>query len=278
MKKIALMCDSSADISKTEAKELGIHVVRMPLVVDGQEYIEAETISDAQILEVLRAGKIVKTSQPLLGTITAMWEELLETYDEVFYLPLSKHLSGTCANAIAMSAQYDGKVTVVDSELVCYPVITVMKMVKELLAQGMSCAEVKHKIETEGELYAVLIPENLTALKNGGRISPAAAAVAGLLKICPLLSVDHGKIDLISKVRTLKKAYKEGLNCVTKDVNPEDYIWMVIDADNRKVSDELKVMLEEAVGQPVEQREFHSVILSHTGAGTIGFGRIRKLK
>ena len=53
---------------------------------------------------------------------------------------------------------------------------------------------------------------------------------------------------------------------------------MIIDADNRKVSDELKVMLEEATGQPVSQQIFKAVILSHAGPGTIGFGRIRKIR
>ena len=153
-----------------------------------------------------------------------------------------------------------------------------LKTAKDMFSKGYTCAEVKEKIEKEGELFAILIPESLTALKNGGRISPAAAALAGLLKIHPLLKVDHGSIDLVDKVRTLKKAYKEGIDVVLKDVNPEDYEWMIIDADNRKVSDELKVMLEEATGQPVSQQIFKAVILSHAGPGTIGFGRIRKIR
>ena len=69
----------------------------------------------------------------------------------------------------------------------------------------------------------MLIPEKLDTLKAGGRISPAAAAIAGLLKIVPLLNIRHGAIDLEDKVRTLKKAYQKGIEVVTKDVNPEDF-------------------------------------------------------
>ena len=100
--------------------------------------------------------------------------------------------------------------------------------------QGYTCVQAKEKIEQEGELFAILIPETLTALKNGGRISPAAAALAGLLKIQPLLKVEHGAIDLVDKVRTLKKAYKEGIEVVLKDIDPKEYDWMIIDAYNRK--------------------------------------------
>ena len=38
MKKIALMCDSSADITKEEAEKLGIHVLRMPITINGKEF------------------------------------------------------------------------------------------------------------------------------------------------------------------------------------------------------------------------------------------------
>lgn len=278
MKKIALMCDSSADITKEQEKELGLHVARMPISINGKEFIEEETIFDRDIITALNNGDQVKTAQPIIGDITKMWDQLLETYDEVFYLPLSKHLSGTCNVAIRLSQAYDGRVTVVDSEFVCYPVVLLLQAAKEMFEKGYTTAEVKHKIETETELFAVLIPENLTTLKNGGRISPAAAALAGLLKIQPLLKVENGAIDLVDKVRTLKKAYKEGISYVTKDVDAQDYIWMIIDADNRKASDELKELLEATTGQPVSQHIFKSIIMSHTGPGTIGFGRLRKLK
>lgn len=49
-KKVALLCDSSADISEEEARELGIYVLRMPVIVDGKEYLEGVSIFDEDIL------------------------------------------------------------------------------------------------------------------------------------------------------------------------------------------------------------------------------------
>lgn len=278
MKKVAFMCDSSADITKEEAEKLDIHVVRMPIIINGKDYIEEETIQDADIITALNNGDKVTTTQPSLGELMTMWEELLKTHDEVFYIPLSKALSGTCRNAIAMAKNFEGKVIVLDSEYVCYPVIKQIQEARKMLELGYDTLEIKRMLEEESDMFAILIPENLTALKNGGRISPAAAALGGMLKIHPLLKVEHGAIDVQAKVRTISKAYKEGIDVCLKGIDPQDYMWMIIDADNRKTSDELKVMLEEATGQPVEQRPFKAVIMSHTGPGTIGFGRIRKMK
>ena len=278
-KKTALLCDSSADVTEEEAKELGIHVLRMPVIIEGKEYLEGVSVFDSDILEALRAQKKITTTQPSAGEIMRKWEELLQDHDEVFYLPLSRALSGTCANAIRLAKErYEGRVTVVDSTFVCYPVIYMLKAAREMPEKGYTCAQIKEKIENEGELFAILIPENLNALKNGGRISPAAAALAGMLKIHPLLKVENGGIDVQDKVRTAAKAYRVGIDCVLKDVDPEDYDWMIIHADNPKVCDQLQSLLEEACGRPVDRRVFRAVIMAHAGEGTIGFGRIRKLK
>ncbi len=278
-KNVALLCDSSADISEEEAKELGIYVLRMPVIVDGNEYLEGINIFDEDILAALRAQKKITTTQPSLGEIARKWDELLEDHDQVFYLPLSKALSGTCASAANLAkSNYEGRVIVVDSTFVCYPVIYMLNAAKEMLEKGYSCEEIKQKIEQEGELFAILIPKNLTALKNGGRISPAAAALAGMLKIHPLLKVEQGSIDVQDKVRTAQRAYKAGIECVTKGIDPKEYDWMIIHADNEALCDELRQQLEEATGRPVDKRVFKSVIMSHAGEGTIGFGRIRRLQ
>lgn len=280
MKKVAFLCDSSADISAQQAKTLDIHVIRMPIIIDGISYTESETIQDQDLIQALKANKKITTTQPSLGEIITMWEELLKTHDEVFYLPLSKELSGTCRNAIQLASQepFCGKVIVVDSTFACFPIVKMLEIARDMYAKGYSGTEIKRKIEEEGELFAILIPENLNALKNGGRISPAAAALAGLLKIHPLLKVENGAIDVQDKVRTLSKAYKAGIEACVKNINTDDYLWMIIDADNRKASDELKGMLEEACHQSVEQCVFKAVLLAHTGPGTIGFGRIKKIK
>ncbi len=278
MRKVAFLCDSAADISKQEADQLGIHVIRMPLIIEGKEYIEEESICDYQIIEALRNGTKVSTSQPSMGEFKRIWDELLNVYDEVIYFPISKELSGTYNNASLLANTYQGKVIVIESTFVCYPIIKMVEVAKKMITAGYSSLQIKYKLEQEGELFAILIPENLHTLKNGGRISPAAAALGGLLKIHPLLKVEKGAIDVEGKVRTIKKAYQYGVQRVIEEINPEEYDWMIIDADNRKVSNHLKSELESILQQPVEQRSFKAVIMSHAGPGTIGFGRIKKIK
>ena len=272
-----MLCDSSADISEAEAKELGIHVLRMPIIIDNETFTEGVDIFDEDILKALKADKKISTTQPSPGSMLALWDELLKEYDQVLYFPLSSGLSSTCANAINFARDYQGKVVVIDSTFACYPIVCMLLMARDMLGKGYSAEQIKERFEQEANMYAILIPENLNALKNGGRISPAAAKLAGMLKIHPLLTVENGKIDVYDKVRTLSKAYQRGIEAVTKDIDPNNYEWMIIHAYNETECLKLKEQLEKAVNSPVQVREFKAVIASHTGEGTIGFGRYKKL-
>ena len=89
MKKVAVVTDSSADISTKQALDLDVHVIRMPILIDNVEHIENETITLEEFTEKMKQGCIAKTSQPSLGNVTAFWDKLLETYDELIYVPIS---------------------------------------------------------------------------------------------------------------------------------------------------------------------------------------------
>ena len=71
-----------------------------------------------------------------------------------------------------------------------------------------------------------------------------AKLLAGMLKIYPLLTVENGKIDVYDKVRTLSKAYQRGIEAVTKDIDPNDYEWMIIHAYNETECLKLKSSLK----------------------------------
>ncbi|MGL5540970.1 MAG: DegV family protein [Erysipelotrichaceae bacterium] len=277
MNKVALVCDSSADISKEEAAELGVHVIRMPVIVDGVEYVDQETISTQELVHHLSLNHKVTTTQPSPGQFLACWDELLETYDQVLYYPLSKNLSGTCASAMQLAQEYEGRVVVIDSTFVCQPLVVMLKWAKDLLNQGKSAQEIKTLFETQGELYALLIPKTLTTLRAGGRISAAAAALGGLLKIQPILTVENGAIDVFDKVRTLKKAYHVAAKHIQEVDDPSHYVWMVIHLNNEENALHIKAELEQQTGQPVLLTQFMAVISAHTGDGTIGIGRIKKV-
>ena len=278
MKKIAVLTDSSADLSVIEADKLGINVIRMPLIIDGIQSLEETEINLETFIDKMRVNADVKTSSPILGDLLTKWEELLKTNDEVVYIPISSGLSSSFATGLAASKNYDGKVVVIDAKFVCYPLAMLCLDVIEMGKKGYTGLEIKEIVEKDAELWACLMPYNLNALMNGGRISPAVAALGNLLKIVPLLKVENGAIDVLEKVRTHKKAYDRAIKICTDVENPDDYHFLVVDGDSEKESLEVAKKIEKIVKAPVSVHKMHAVIMSHTGPSTVACGRVKKLK
>ena len=77
--KVAILTDTNSGISKKEAENIGIYVIPMPVLIDGEVFYEA-----------LTSGKNVTTSQPSPADVIDTWEMLFEDgYDEIVYIPMS---------------------------------------------------------------------------------------------------------------------------------------------------------------------------------------------
>ncbi len=276
METIKIMTDSSSGISQEEADQLGIAVVPMPITIDRTEYMDGIDLFYRDAVAHLREHHEFKTAQPLPRDLIGRWETYLEQYDKIVYIPISSALSGSYVNACVLANSFDGRVVVVDAKaveaLLRYVCLEAVRMVDE----GKKANEIRDVLEANYEdTYAIIVPENVDQLKRGGRITPTAAAVANLLKIQPILKIEHGKVDLHSKVRTLRKAYQEAMHHVLQVDQADQYYWFMIQVDQEECQ-ELKAEFEQRLGHSVPLFRFTPIVMAHTGLKTIGFGRTRK--
>ena len=95
-RKIALLTDSTADLTTQVAEENHIHVVPLRIRCADGEYSDGVDIHAADIYTRLRAGELPKTSLPAGEDITAAFDRIRdEGYDGVIAVMLSGGLSGT---------------------------------------------------------------------------------------------------------------------------------------------------------------------------------------
>ena len=219
MKKVAVVTDSNAGIRQKEAKELGIFVLPMPFTIDDQTYYEDINLTHEEFFEKQLNGAEIFTSQPVVGNVKELWDQILKDYDEIVHIPMSSGLSGSCQTAMMLAQEYDNRVFVVDSQRISvtqkYDVIDA----KRLADQGKSGQEISD-ILTENNLNAsIYITVNtLVYLKKGGRITPAAALLGGMLKIKPILQIQGEKLDSFAKTRTMARGTKIMKEAITKDI------------------------------------------------------------
>ncbi|MGN0311523.1 MAG: DegV family protein [Lachnospiraceae bacterium] len=218
MGKIAIMTDSNSGITQSEAKELGITVLPMPFMIEGETYFEEISLSQTEFYNMLGEGVDISTSMPAVGDTLDTWNELLKDHDEVVYIPMSSGLSGSCHAAMMLAEEFDGKVQVVDNHRIS---VTMRQSVLDAITlrdRGLSALEIREYLENvKGESSIYIMVDTMHYLKKGGRVTPAAAALGTLLRIKPVLSIQGEKLDLFAKARTVKNAKTIMINQMKKD-------------------------------------------------------------
>ena len=251
--KVAIITDSNSGITQEEGKKLGIRIVPMPFMVNGEEYLEDITLTQQEFYAKLGEGSDISTSQPSPESIMALWDEVLEEYDEIVHIPMSSGLSGSCQTAMMLAEDYDGKVEVVNNQRISVTQRQSALDAKELAAKGMCAAEIKEKLEAvkfDSSIYITL--DTLKYLKKGGRITPAAAALGTLLRLKPVLTVQGEKLDAFAKARTMKQAKSIMVAAITKDLEErfgdrtgKNVHLAVAHTDNQEEADEFAKELRE---------------------------------
>lgn len=103
--KVAIMTDTNSGISVEKGKKLGVYVIPMPVLIDRSTYYEVVNLSHEGFCRFMLEGRTVSTSQSSPGDVLEMWDNILEQYDELVYIPMSSGLSASYQTAIWLEAK-----------------------------------------------------------------------------------------------------------------------------------------------------------------------------
>lgn len=218
-KKVAIVTDSNSGITQEMAKELGVYVLPMPFMIDGNDYYEDINLTQEQFYEMLLNDCVISTSQPSPDDVMKLWDKLLKEYDEIVHIPMSSGLSGSFQTARMLAEDYEDKVYVVNNQRISVTMKQSVLDALNLANEGKSAKEI-HKILEDDKFNSsiYIMVDTLKYLSRGGRLTPAAAMIGQLLKIKPVLQIQGEKLDAFAKVRTIGQAKTTMLNQTIKDI------------------------------------------------------------
>ena len=206
-KKIALLTDSCADLSRALIEEYQIHVIPLRIRCRDGEYADGIDITPSDIYARLRAGELPQTSLPAGEDMEAALERVAsQGYDGAIAIMLSSGLSGTY-NLMRLAVQeLEGRlpVRVYDSRSGSLGQGLTLLQVAEDIRAGMGWEELTERripylLEHTFPFFSV---DTLEYLQKGGRIGKITATAGTLLKIKPILSfAPDGQLQSVAKVR-----------------------------------------------------------------------------
>ena len=278
--KIAIITDDAASFTKEEASKLGITILRMPMIINGEVYFQDENIDEDTFIKKLEGGEDCSTSQPSPGEVMDLWRKLLKDHDQIIHIPMSSGLSATCPTAtqLAQDEEFKGKVFIVDNHRIEPTLKESVRDAVKLAQSGKTAQEIQQILNNDGPNSSIYIMVNtLKYLKKGGRITPAAALLGGALHLKPVLSIFGGKLDAYAKAIGVKKAKQVMIDAIKKDLEtkfkgvPKSELYFSIAySQNLDEAKQFEKEFKEAIGiDQVELNTLSCLIVTHTGPGIL---------
>ncbi len=288
-KKTAIVTDSNSGITQAQGKELGIFVLPMPFFINEELFYEDISLTQEQFYQKLQEDANISTSQPSPGEVMDLWDNILEEYEELVYIPMSSSLSKSCETAMMLAQDYEDKVFVVDNQRISITLYQSVMDAMELAKQGVSAKEIKRILEEQKDESSIyLMVETLKYLKKGGRITPAVAAIGTVLNIKPVLQIQGGKLDTFAKVRGKNQGHKTMIEAIHKDLEqrfsaiPMEQMHFAVAYSGAKTSEvdawveEVKTAFPQATIEIVSPLSLS--VSCHTGGGVLAVAITAPLK
>lgn len=281
--KTAIVTDTNSGILKTEAEELGVFSIPMPVIIEEDTFYEGDNITEEEFYQALTSGKKVSTSQPAPGDVLGTWERIFAMgYDEIIHVPMSSGLSHCCETAKMLAQEYEGKVQVADNHRISITLKEAVLKGKRLADEGASAREIREILEADAYNCCIYIAvDTLEFLKKGGRITPAAAMIGTVLNIKPILAIRGEKLDSFAKARGPKKCQSRMLQALKDDMENrfsdaekgKILVGMAGTALTKEQIEQNSALLKETF--PYADFYYDPLSLSigcHTGPGALGMG------
>lgn len=273
--KTLISTDTSCLVRNDALKKYDISLFPLNVIVDGEEFLDGITINQEQLKLDMRSGKNIKTSTPPLGTIIEYFEGLFEKgYEHIIHFTISSKLSSMYDLFCNVAKQnFEGKITIINSSSVSAVMLSQVFYAYEEVKKGTDIESIKAGCsDIISKSSVCFVPENLTALKNGGRISPAVALIGNTIGIKPVIVLKDGELQKDNMTRRVRRTFTEKIDSLVNDCPITDYDYSLVDFDGKPEEIEYIAQYAQTLfnGETVIKGSMPVNVCAHCGPGTIG--------
>lgn len=273
---VKIITDSTSYIPQNLIGFMDIEIISLNVSLEDKHFREMDISSEYFYGELEKLKTFPKSSQPEIGEMLSLFRDNLSDGNSVLGIFLSSEMSGTYQSALLAKNMIleefsNGNIEILDSKSNCMQLGWMVLEAAKEAKRGFDlnkCVE-KALLMRERTRF-VFAPKNLDYLKMGGRIGGASAFLGSLLKIVPILTVKDGKTDVITKVRSSKKAISKIVEIMKIDVEKFGLGEVVVHHIQNEEMAKFVINELKAIGIDAIIGEIGAVIGTHVGPGAIG--------
>ena len=274
-----IITDSATDMPRWVIDKYNLKVIPTPVVINGKDYFDGETIFQKEFYDIQRSGAKISTYHINEYMFTQAFLPYAKEGKEVVYFCFSTGIAGTfgaanLAKEDVLEQYPDFKIDIIDSKCAAIGFGCCVYMALLMQEKGASKEEVieaaRFHFDNMEHIFTV---ETLEYLYKGGRLSRPAARAGSLLDIKPIIEVtDEGKLAVCEKVRGRKKAIDRVISIIEeRGVDLDKQIIAVVHADCEDVCDQMIETIRARFGCKTILKGFLGCAIgAHTGPGLVG--------
>lgn len=276
---VKIITDSSSLYTEKEAEEIGIQAV--PLCISIDDWDGRDLIMDMErFYGMIEEGKVPRSSQPPIGEVMEAYEKVKDT--DAINISMADGLSGTYASACSAKEMVEDneKIAVFNSQTLCGPHRYMVQQAMKWAKEGMSKSDILGKLQgLVDKTDSFLIPQDFEFLRRGGRLTPLASKIGGILnlKIILKLTPDGKRLDKFGAKRSMKSAAVSVAKSLQKKGLDERHIIYVCHAN--VIQDAMKVyevITESFPKAEVKLYKLSPAFVTQGGPGCIAIQYIEK--
>jgi DegV family protein with EDD domain len=273
MSKIAIVTDSTSDISREIAEKFNITVVPLTVIFGDESFLDdgKEITLDEFYKKIRTSEKLPTTTQPTPKDFIETYGSLLKEHECIISIHISKKMSGTINSAELAKKEMPNKdIEIIDTGYVSYPLGFIVIKAARLANEGMQKEEIIRNINNlTSKINVLFVPSTLEYLKKGGRIGKAKGLIASLLEIKPILTVHDGEVSQFKTTRRWNQAKAELVNSMKTMVkNPENLVVSVGDSDSKEEGEEMYNIIKETFNpKEISRFDIGVIVGTHLGPG-----------
>ena len=270
---VRIVTDSTSDLPREVAEELGITVVPLNVHFDLDTFKDGVDMQADQFYHrLLTSPALPKTSAPSPGFFADCYKKLTRENQEIVSIHISSKLSGTYEAALTgkQDMAANCRIEVIDSKSASMGLGLVAIAAAKAARDGASMDEVIELTrDSINGIHLTAALDTLEFLHKGGRIGKASAWLGSILSIKPIISIAEGEVIPLDRVRTHAKAVARMYQLLEENL-PARELAVVYSTDAQEADKIVTVVKEISHQQSVYLARFGPVLGTYVGPDSLG--------
>ncbi len=229
MQNVHIVTDSCANFAGPHfLHQHPVTVVPNKISIGGKTYRDGIDLGAEEALRLVRTQTYAPVvSSPSVNDYVEVYNRLARTNETIVSIHASRELYASWQNAKAAARQLAGRcqIEVIDSQMVCAAQGMLVKVAAKAIQEHNTMDDIVRTVRGAVErTYTIYYVETVNYLLQNKIMTTSHSLLGTMLGIKPFLSLEHGHMIVVEKVRTRAQAIDRLLEFVVEFTDIEDVV------------------------------------------------------